>query len=345
MTPPKVTGSPYDGVVVMAHRITLLAALLVVVGACSAAPPTSTPTADVRAELHTLIEDVTASTDHRYRLADDRGVQMGGAKIIWIPEALTFAAVYFSWDEQPSAFVVALATSDDLVDWTWRADYAVKGSQPTIAPMEGGGYALAWEQEPDPIHNVIESYASWDDLLADRPDRHFDVPITMPACGEGTPDIVAASPRRVDVTFHYHGDCERDREAQGSTDWSAWTSMPRPDIDQALIARGVAGHIGDRDGFEYRGRRFSLIEGQLRLDDWSAWRVFLYDPWTGAAEPLAVRTHAGSTSMANPTIEPILIAGQDAILVTLYLFTEGARGEEDGPLLYYRTLPAASVAP
>jgi hypothetical protein len=35
----------------------------------------------------------------------------------------------------------------------------------------------------------------------------------------------------------------------------------------------------------------------------------------------------------------IEIGGRTAVLVTLYLPTEGAGGEEDGPLLYYRVLP------
>ncbi len=324
--------------------ITLIVVALVV-GGCAQRPPASPSTvAEARAELRSLIEDVTQSTEHRYRLVDDRGRWMDGAKVIWVPEAASFAAVYHAWDDAALEFDVHLATSPDLLAWSSRAVYAAKGSQPTIGSMDGGGYVLAWEQEPDPIHNVIESFASWEDLLANRPARHFDVPITMQACGEGTPDITAASPARVDLTFHYHAGCERDLEAQGSTDWTSWTSTTRRDVDSALIDAGVEGHIGDRDSFTFRGYDLTLIEGQVRPDDWSAWRIFLYDAGSGGAEELTIRTHAGSVSVANPTIESIQIAGHEALLVTVYLFSEGARGEEDGPLLYYRTVPGADAS-
>jgi hypothetical protein len=65
---------------------------------------------------------------------------------------------------------------------------------------------------------------------------------------------------------------------------------------------------------------------------------------SGRAEQLAIRTHAASVSVANPTIESIRIGGHEALLVTVYLFSEGAQGEEDGPLLYYRTLSGADAS-
>lgn len=221
--------------------------------ACGATPTEQPASAAARTELRSLIEDVTQSSAYQYRLTDDRGRWMDSAKIIWIEEARTFAAVYHTWDDETSRFETQLATSLDLFDWTWRAGYATQASQPTIAPIDGGGYVLAWEQEPDPIHIVIELFVSWEDLLATRAAAHFDVPITMPACGEGTPDVIAASPTRVDLSFHYHGGCERDREAQGATDWSTWSAIARSDIDQALIDLGVTGHIGDRDAITFRG--------------------------------------------------------------------------------------------
>jgi hypothetical protein len=63
-----------------------------------------------------------------------------------------------------------------------------------------------------------------------------------------------------------------------------------------------------------------------------AWRTFLYDPSMGTAEQLNFRTHAGSVAF-----------GAAAILVTLYLFTEGAAGSEDGELIYFRLIPDGSA--
>jgi hypothetical protein len=80
----------------------VLAAAILLAGCAPATPPGATPTASVsaeatRAELHGLIEDVTAATAYRYRLTDDLGRWMDTAKAIRIPEASTFAAVYATW--------------------------------------------------------------------------------------------------------------------------------------------------------------------------------------------------------------------------------------------------------
>jgi len=100
---------------------------------------------------------------------------------------------------------------------------------------------------------------------------------------------------------------------------------------------GVAGHIGDRDSFTYRGHPFMLIEGETVPGDWASWR--LYDPATRTAERVDIRTHGGSRSFSNPGVEIVTIDGRQSLLLTMDLFTEGAAPGEDGGLLYYRDLP------
>ena len=166
-----------------------------------------------------------ASTAHRYRVLDNLGRWLGPTKVIWVPEAEAFAASYFTTSDADGRNHVQVATSTDLMNWTWRVELADQAAMPAIASSLDGGYVVAWEQEPDPIHMVIAYFPTWDDVLANSPTKRFEVPITMPACGEGTPSIEAASSERVDIGFHYHGDCERDRQAQGSTDWTTWQSV------------------------------------------------------------------------------------------------------------------------
>ena len=293
---------------------------------------------DVRAELRGLIEDVTTATASRYRITDDRGRWMDTLKVIEVPGSRTFAAVYHTWTEEDQAFHVELATSPDLLTWTWQGRLADRASQPTIAASSDGGYVVAWEQEPDPIHLVVERFATWDDLLGGVVAGRQELRVTMRACGEGTPSIESADARRVELGFHYHGGCVRDREAGGTLDVRFWEAHPRPEIDAALIDLGVAGHIGDRDRLTFRGRDLMLVEGQRILDDPSTWRVFLYDPAATTAEELRFRTPAGSTAFSNPTITLVEIDGRPAVVVTLYVIGEGARGDEGGPLLYYRLL-------
>lgn len=264
---------------------------------------------------------------------------MGPTDITFVPEADAFAAVYFTAsDPEGTQYHVQLATSSDLLTWTWRVTLADRASQPSITAMDGGGYAVAWEQEPDPIHNMIAAYDTWNDLLAGTASRRFDVPITMPACGEGTPSFEQASRERVAISFHYHSACRRDRQAGGSTDWTTWESAKRESVDQALINLGVAGHIGDRDRITFMGHDFTVVEGQRIPEDWSSWRLFLYNDETQTAEELPIQTHHDSVSQGNPTLTLAKIDGRQAIVVTLYLFTEGAAPGEDMELLFYRFL-------
>lgn len=303
-------------------------------------PPATTDVDPIRDELRGLLEDVTGSTAHRYQLRDTDGRHMGPMDVIWSPEAEQFAAVYFSWEESFGAFVVHLASSDDLLTWDERQEYAVGGSQPSLARTSSGRYVIAWEQEPDPIHLSLIEFASWHDLVTEGgTPRFIDLPVTMPGCGEGTPDITRATDERVELTFHYHAGCERDLQASGSTDWAQWRADPDPDLDAALDAAGVVGHIGDRTSFSYRGRRFVIIEGETVPGDWASWRLYLYDPATGTVERLDIRTDGGSRAFSNPSVEVVTIDGQQSLLVTMYLFTEGAATGEDGTLLFYRPIP------
>ena len=341
-------GAPRVGLhLVRSHRMgamrrPLIAGLLgavAVVALCGGPVDSPGSTATARTQLLALITDVTQATAYRYKLTDDQGRHIGPMDVIWVPEAERFAAVYFSWDDVDQAFHTHVATSTNLLDWSWEVELARLASMPAIARMSDGGYVVAWEQEPDPIHIVIASFETWDDLRRGRIARRFDVPVTMLACGEGTPSIDAASRERVDLSFHYHADCERDRQASGWTDWTTWQAVARPERDQALIDRGVEGHIGDRDTIAFGGHELMLLDGERVPGDYSSWRTFLYDDETKVADEIEFKTHAGSQAFSSASVSEVRIDGRDAILVTLYLFTEGSRGGEDEELVFYRTLP------
>ena len=121
-----------------------------------------------------------------------------------------------------------------------------------------------------------------------------------------------------------------------------WHSAADPDLDSLMEQAGVRGHIGDRATFTYRERQFMLIEGETVPGDWASWRLFLYDSTAGTVEPLEIRTDGGSHAFSNPAVEIVTINGQQSLLMTMYLFTEGAAEGEDGGLLYYQTLPHGS---
>ena len=291
------------------------------------------PTRDeARAELRYYIEHVTKAT-RQYRSRDDAGHSMDGLKIIASPDAGGFIGVYHGYRD--GTFDVHLATSPDLMNWTWRTRLAPSASQPTIKAA-GSAYVVVWETDGD-NHLQFAYYDSRTALLNAVASKTFAAPRTLSPCAEGTPNIYNGNSASVDVGFHYYWNCDVDRQAKGTTDWISWSASAQPAIDDAILTYGVKGNIGDRDGvLTFRDHGFGLIEGQLTKGDWGAWRVFLYDYEAGTAELLNIQTDAGSTAFGNPTIEQVRVGARSAIVVTVFLFGEGARGDEGGSLIYYR---------
>lgn len=290
-----------------------------------------------------LLTDVPAAT-FRYGVADDRGVSMDTLKVIEDPAGGYFA-VYHSRPRR-DAFTVHLAFSRDLMAWHHRADLDHDASQPTITQLADGGFLVAVEAggAGRPAWLRVHRYPTRQSLLDARPDRTFDAPHTLvPAdrYAEGTPHIEHASPDGsvIDLGFHYFRDGKVDRQGAGRlTDFRDWRCAAEPALDAAVEAWGVRGNIGGRDSARVSERIF-LIEGQLRPRDWGSWRVFRYDPATKRAWPLGIRTHGGSTAFANPTVTALRSPqGVSALVVTLFVFSEGAADGEAGPLIYYREL-------
>lgn len=324
---------------------------------------------DARAELLGLISDVTSSDGYRYQLTDDRGEPMGPMEVIQVGES-AYAAVYHWSPQTGPSFKVALATSANLLDWTWRTDLAEYASQPTIKQAEDGGFVVAWEQEPDSEDQSwvgLAYYPSWDALLGAEPSKVFDAPRQLSECAEGTPNIYTASSTHVEFGFHYYAGCEVDRQARGTTDWVTWEAEPAAILDRAVLFQGYAGSIGDRAVLDFGGHRFTFLEASFILDDWSSFRVLIYDEGTGAAdraqfgvdadavsipeswsEPIPgppaeppsehvfILTHRASASVSNLSLALVELDGTQALVVTLYILHPGLGGDETGELIYYR---------
>jgi hypothetical protein len=112
-------------------------------GATTSPPPTDS--AATRTELAALIEDVAGADGRVYGAHDDRGHTLDTIKIIAIEETGEFAGVYHSWRDDPGVFDIHLATSSDLLAWTWQVMLTSEASQPTIRAAQDGGYVTAWE--------------------------------------------------------------------------------------------------------------------------------------------------------------------------------------------------------
>ncbi len=294
--------------------------------------------------LREVLENVR---DARYvfRVRDSAGNGMDTAKILEDP-AGGYLAVYHALRQ--GVFSVFLATSDDLVSWTRRAELGRNASQPYLAALPDGTFVAAWEAH-GPGYNWLSfrRYAARTQLLSGTPAQVFDAPHTqVPArrWAEGTPNLYAVwldqdgERSVVDVGFHYWRNGDVDRQARGTlTGFSRWSARREPDLDAAVLAHGVRGNIGDRDVVVFDGERFTLVEGQYVKGDFGSWRTFLYVHRTGMAVPLALRTPGGSRAFANPALTTLTGPdGRPSLVVSVFLPSENAAPGEAGQLIYFR---------
>ena len=172
-----------------------------------------------------------------------------------------------------------------------------------------------------------------------RTSETLDVQLSLSRCGEGTANLYSASSTFLNVGFHLYSDCEVDRQGRGTTDWATWTATRDERLDNAILAYGVTGGIGDRDVIRYAGADLHADRGAGHpgaTGGRSGSTCSTMPPATPSS--WASATHAGSTAFTNPTVAQVEIDGRQAILVTLFVPQEGARGDEVGELIYYRTL-------
>lgn len=218
------------------------------------------------------------------------------------------------------------------------------------------------DRPTDRIRVRFRYYRTVDALLHGQFAREFTAPRRLSPTAEGTPSITKVKQRkglisrsRIEVSLHYFADLDGDGKPDADrlatavlTNFFQWQARPAPQLDDAIMdapflhsgfTQPPRGNIGDRDQIILDGVRLELQEAQYVAGDYSSWRPFLIDPRGGVARPLEIVTNGGSKSFGNPTATFLKApSGRDAVLVTLYVFKEGAAPGELGPLVYYREL-------
>ena len=289
-----------------------------------------------RATLRGYLENVAGADGKVYDVKDNAGHNMDCLKIIPNPTGGFIGVSHAAYN---GVLKVNLSTSTDLLNWTWVRELAGSSGpahQPTILATSNGGFVVAWEQEPN-NHVKLSYFSSWINLRNGVTDKTYDAPQTLSTCAEGTPNLYSASSTSVDVGFHYYSNCNVDRQARATCNWTSWTATAQPNFDNAILYWGVQGNIGDRDGYlNFGGYNFGLIEGQGLKNDFGTWKSYLYDYQTGNADQLNIKTNGGSGSFANPTFTKVTIDGQNAIVASIFIPSENSAPGEPGQLIYYK---------
>ena len=250
-------------------------------------------------------------------------------------------------------FVAQVATSDNLVDWTHRADLAPDGGQPSIAVDPAGGIVVADEQDtPDPqwvsTSGVrVRHYASVANLVAGVWDAEkLLLPRLLAPTNEGTPQVSikrwGAGPfdSELRITFHYLRDIDVDRQAIGTlTNFTSWGATPDATTNTLLEGFAIRGAIGDRSDITYGGRAFGIVEGQLVKNDHRTWRMFLVDRTRGQARMVAAKLPAGGYSLGNPAVTILPgPAGTPVLFESTFAFSDAAP-HEAGSAIALTSLP------
>jgi hypothetical protein len=298
------------------------------------------------------IESPTKAVASEYSTNDNLGNSMDSLKIIANPSG-GYLGVYQDINGTTGVGTVKLATSTDLMHWTFVTNLDDQASQPNIVATSDGGFLVVEEynnQTGSGGEVRFLHYPSLSALYSGTYDKEFTAARTLSNSNEGTPNIysVTLSPNIsnsvINIGFHYNDNTTgHDRQATGTlTNFSTWTASIDTTLNNAIIAAAAAagqtvnGNIGDRDDVIYQGSIYNLQEVQYTSGDFGSWRTYFYNFSNNTAQPLNITTAHGSTAFANPHFT-ILKApnGTPSMVVTLFIPVQGAGLDEAGTAIYY----------
>jgi len=280
---------------------------------------------------------VSTALGHAYDLRDSTGQQMASLHVLEAAAARPYVGLYMAM--VGAQWEVRLATSPDLLGWTFRRTLLANADMPYVPHarvLEGSEWVLlAHEQWMSPASRSpsrlgFKLYYNVSALLAGEHFNSFVAPLGPGASSglEGTPSVYNASfvfregYYMVDATvgFHYNDAAGKDQVAHGRLSSfgptaisPSWSSAPSLAYNKAFIAAGAIGNIGQRDSGSLFNTEFVLQEanvGAMPPTIWKDWRVWLYlmapgegypPNGSGCLQMLLPQTDGNSTAFGNPS--------------------------------------------
>lgn len=318
-------------------------------------------------EIKSIIQAINHSDNYKYAViaANQTGIErsMYALKIVNNYSILnSYIGVYNYWNET-DYFSARVATSTDLINWTYRATIDDNYSDmPDIKILPDDTILITYEICPElPCRIRFRHYNNLSELFASRHDAEYTQNSWLNSgdqFGEGTPSIISyvwnGSIYNTTFNFGFHHRTPDgtaypafggyDREGFGYLEnWTNWTTWDDEELNYKVKSMGINASVGGRDYFSYKGISYNILEGQI--DDqpypetfWGTWRIFLQS--NSSMDYLDMKTHGGSMSFSNPKASIVTLNGMDTLVVSLWIHTGGnnsAPGECCGTV-YYKTL-------
>ena len=257
-----------------------------------------------------IFANVTMASGYRYGLKDSAGMQMSclhvdairGSTVIWGGDKY-FGLYHTMVGKQ---FNVRLASSTDLLTWTFRRTIVENGDMPFLKRVDGddkdGWIMLTHEQWMSPNSQLpsqlgFKLFYNESELLAGKHFNSFTAPLSVGAYSklEGTPSIYGVNRTmegglymvNADIGFHFNEKSGIDTVAIGrlekfgpTTVQPSLTGQHRADAyDELFIAKGAIGNIGQRAPGIIQGIHINAQEaniGKMPPTIWADWRIWLY---------------------------------------------------------------------
>ena len=352
----------------------LLFALLLVIGRPAEALNNTRIINISESQLKYYLEHPNLATAARYKLKDSAGNSMDCMSVLQTSgQSYKYAAVYHTAYQVTGGlrFKINLAGSNDLINWTYIGILLDNADMPRIAQVTGSTWIVLTHEQwfgagptsASPARVSYKLFYNFNDLML----RTVRVSWTAPSYTSdlnGTPSIYEAH------LAQYNGNYTVDGQYgfhfwDGSRDLNAVTTVQKlfspsdPVVsspstaslyNNTLIANGVTGSIGQRDTLITTAIRYNIQEGNIGQPgaSFDKWRIWLYKfgdnlnypTGNGTWSALSPITPAGSTSFGNPSITVVdkPTGNGKSIVISYYLFSEGAKKQEAGPLIYYFNL-------
>lgn len=351
----------------------LFALLLLTIGGVAHADFGMLPPDISQSQLQYYLQYPRLATAARYGLRDDIGNTMDGLSLVQLSgQPYKYAAVYhtaYAVSGGALRFKVNLAASNDLLRWRYLGMLADNASMPRVAAVRGSSWiVVAHEQwsgrgpgSTGPSRIAYRLFYTGADLI-NRVERGLWIQPSFLTSLNGTPSFFDLRQSYCgvyrcvsgEIGFHYWS----GRKDLNATTTNQMMFDPRglaTSVEAAASYRynlrfsllGVTGNVGQRDMLRTRTGRYVIQEGNIGTPaaSWDKWRIYLYryaesgvvPDGSGTIIPIAPQTPGGSSSFGNPSINVVddPTGRGKVVVISYFLFSEGAKNGEAGSLLYY----------